>query len=107
MSKTEIERLKKRIVKMFKDCGLSITIECNLKSVDFLDITFDLVNNTYKPYRKPNNEPQYINNQSNHPPSIIKQLPKSVEKHLSKISSNVDVFNESVQTYNNALGKSN
>ena len=98
MSKTEIERLKKRIVKMFKDCGLSTTVECNLKSVDFLDITFDLVNNTYKPYRKPNNEPQYINKQSNHPPNIIKQLPKSTEKRPSESSSNVDVFNESVQT---------
>ena len=106
MSKTEIERLKKRIVKMFKDCGLSITIECNLKSVDFLDITFDLVNNTYKPYWEPNNEPQYINKQSNHPPNIIKQLSKSVEKHLSENSSNVDVFNELVQTYN-TLRKSN
>ena len=50
MSKTEVERLKNKIVKIFKESGLSITIECNLKSVDFLDVTFDLVNNTYKPY---------------------------------------------------------
>ena len=42
MSKSEIERLKKQIVKIFKDYGLSITIQCNLKSVDFLDVTFDL-----------------------------------------------------------------
>ena len=55
MSKTEIERLKKAIVKIFEDCGLSITFECNLKSVDFLDVTFDLTKNIYKPYRKPNN----------------------------------------------------
>ena len=72
MSKTEIEMLKKRIVKIFKDCSFSITIECNLKSEDFLDITFDLLDNTYKPYRKPNNDPQYINKQSNHPANIIK-----------------------------------
>ena len=26
--KTEIERKKKQIVKVFKDCGLSITIKC-------------------------------------------------------------------------------
>ena len=62
MSKTEIERMKKAIVKIFKDSSLSITIECNLKSVDFLDVTFDLKNNTYKPYRKPDNKPQYITN---------------------------------------------
>ena len=42
---------------VFKDCGLSITTKCNLKSVDFLDLTFDLVNDIYKPYRKPNNKP--------------------------------------------------
>ena len=48
----------------------------NLKTVDFLDVRFDLVNNTYQPYRKPNNEPIYINKRSNHPPNILKELPK-------------------------------
>ena len=38
-----IVKLKKIIVRMFKDCGLSIIIECNLKSVDFLNITFDVL----------------------------------------------------------------
>ena len=42
--KTEIERKKKQFVKAFKECGLSITIKCNSNSVDFLDVTFDLVN---------------------------------------------------------------
>ena len=58
--KTEIERKKKQIAKVFKDCGLSITIKCSLKSIDFLDVTFDLVNHIYKPYRKPSNKPLYI-----------------------------------------------
>ena len=61
---TEIERNKKEIVKVFKDCCLSITIKCNLKSVVFLDVTFDLVNEIYKPYCKPNNKPLYINKHS-------------------------------------------
>ena len=55
--KTEIERKKKQIVKVFKECGLSITIKCNSKSVDFLDVAFDLGNEIYKPYSKPNNKP--------------------------------------------------
>ena len=80
--KTEIERKKKQIVKVFKDCGLSITIKCNLKSIDFLDVTFDLVNDIYKPYRKPSNKPLYINKHFNHPPNILKQLPESIEKHI-------------------------
>ena len=95
MPKTEIERKKKQIVKVFKDCGLSITIKCNLKSEDFLDVTFDLLNEIYKPYRKPNNKPLYINKHSNHPPNILKQLPKSIEKRISETLSNTDVFNRS------------
>ena len=53
------------------------------KTVDFLDVTFDLDNNVYKPFRKENSKPTYINKHSNHPPSILKQLPKSLEKRIS------------------------
>ena len=74
--KPEIERKKKQIVKIFKERGLPITIQCNLKSVDFLDVTFDLYNNLLKPYRKPNNKPIYINKQSNHPPKCSKTVAK-------------------------------
>ena len=51
---------RKKIVKVFKDCGLSITIECNFLSMDFLDVTFDLVNDIYKPYCKTNKKALYI-----------------------------------------------
>ena len=49
---------------------LSITIQTNQKIVNYLDVTFDLNNGSYKPYRKPDNTPLYINVQSNHPPPI-------------------------------------
>ena len=74
LSGPEIERLQKNIVKTFKDCGLNITIEANLHTVNYLDVTFDLRKGTYLPYRKPDNSPAYINNCSNHPPTVIKQL---------------------------------
>ena len=41
ISGREIERKKKAIVKVFKKCGLSIVVDTNLKTVDFLDVTFD------------------------------------------------------------------
>ena len=84
VSKPEIERKKKAIVKVFKGCGLTIIIQCNLKTVDFLDVTFDLDNNAYKSFCKENNKPIFINKHSNHPPSILKQLQKSIEKRISK-----------------------
>ena len=51
-----IERKRKLIVKTFKQCRLAIAIECNLKTVNFLDIKFNLENNVCKPYRKANDK---------------------------------------------------
>ena len=104
--KPEIERMKKTMVKVSKECGLSIIIECNLKTVNFLDVTFDLTNDIYKPYRKANDNPLYINKNSNHPPCILKQLPVSIEKRLSETSSNENVFNDAAKLYNDALKES-
>ena len=56
---------------------------------DFLDITLDLRTAIYKPYKKPNSNLTYIHKQSNHPPSIIKNLPKSINKRLSDL---LDLF---------------
>ena len=61
ISKPEIERKKKQTIKIFKECGLSITIQYNLKLVGFLDVIYDLYSSLYKPYRKPNNKQIYIN----------------------------------------------
>ena len=37
LSGPEIERVKKRIIKTFKDCGLKINIKGDLKIVNFLE----------------------------------------------------------------------
>ena len=38
-SRPEADRKRKNIIKIFKECGLSITCEVNKKTVDFLDST--------------------------------------------------------------------
>ena len=60
----------------------------NLFETGFLDVTFNLVVEKYLPYRKPNGDPLYINAKSNHPPTIIKDLPKMINKRLSDLSCN-------------------
>ena len=67
LSGPEIERERKAIIKLFKECGLNITIQTNIKIVNFLDIEMNLCTGTYRPYRKPDNMPVYINRKSNHP----------------------------------------
>ena len=101
----EIENIKKEICRIFKESNLRITIEANLKCVDFLDISMDLNTGIYQPYMKPNNIPSYVHAKSNHPPSIIKNIPVSINKWLSDISSNEDVFNKAVPIYQEALRK--
>ena len=52
----QCKRIKEDFQKLFKIYDLDITIQCNVKAVDYLDVTLDLNNGNYKPYHKPNNE---------------------------------------------------
>ena len=101
------DKARKDLTAIFARHGLKITATTNIKVVNFLDITFDLTNGTYKPYRKPNDEPLYINNLSNHPPSVVQQLPASINKRINKLSCDEQTFNEAVPLYNDALKRSN
>ena len=82
------ERTRKEIIRHFKEHGLNITIQSNLKSVDYLDITLILTNGRFQPYRKPNDEPLYIITKSNHPPTVIEQIPAAINRGISAVSSN-------------------
>ena len=101
-----IERLKKSICKTFKDKNLKITIDANRKIVDFLDVTLNLTTGTHKPYTKPNNTIQYVHRQSNHPHSILKNLPENINRRLSNLSSTQDEFDKTKQIYQTALTNS-
>lgn len=106
ISGPQAERIRKDITRHFKNHGLNITIQTNTKIVNYLDVTFNLTNGTYYPYRKPNDQPLYINTESNHPPNIIKQLPKSINRRITDISCNEHEFNKAKTIYDNALKSS-
>ena len=77
--------MRKSIIKTLKDIGFAIDLETNLKIVDFLDITFNLNNGTYRPYKKTNDLLLYTSKSSN-------QLPKIINERLSRSSSNEEVL---------------
>ena len=83
-----------------------IEIMTNLPEIDFLDATFDLRKNTYRPYRKPNNTPSHVHMSSNHPPEFLKRLPTSFSELLSRSSSNKQIFDSVKPDYEEALKKS-
>ena len=52
VSGSDLEKIKKHIQKIFKEKKLDVIIECNTKIVNYLDVTFNLNDGTYKPYKK-------------------------------------------------------
>ena len=98
-----IEIVKKKLCKIFKDHGLKITVEANSKIVNYLDITLDLTSGKVSPYMKPNNKLLYVNRLSNHPQQIIENIPKGINKRLTSISSDNTIFEKSLAPYQEAL----
>ena len=97
------EKIKKTFQKMFKNKGLDMIINCNMKIVNYLDVTLILNDSSYRPYKKPIDETNYIHVNSDHPPSILRQLPVSVEKRLSSLSSSKEIFEEAAPCYEQYL----
>ena len=85
---------------------LKIDLNCNLDSVDFLNVNLNLKEGVYKPYRKPNNEILYVSKKSNHPPTVVKNIPKSIGTMLSTLSSNKEICVKASGDYMEALLKS-
>ena len=100
------DKIRKKIIHVFKDNGFSIDIVTNVVEVNFLDVTFNLRNGSYQPYKKPNDDLKCINVFSNHPLQMLKQLTTTFRDRLSRNSSSELIFNESKHQYEDALRKS-
>jgi len=77
-----MDKTRKDIIQIFKECGLKIEIAINLFEVNFLNVTLNLMNQSYRPYKKPNDNLLYINTSLNHTSQILKQLPISINERL-------------------------
>ena len=104
-SPRQTELMKKKICELFRSHGLQITIEANKQIVQFLDVEFDIRDGSFKPYLKQGDVPLYVNAKSNHPPHILKNIPLSINKRLSSLSSNEAMFNSVSPAYQEALIK--
>ena len=102
----QTEKLKQKLVKVFEDEGLRITVIANVHSVNFLDVNLDLSNGEFKPYMKPNDTPLYVHSQSNHPKKVLENIPLAVNNRLNRISSNKSVFDAASPPYQEALRNS-
>ena len=102
------DKARKDLHELFGEFQMKITAEITHQSVNFLDITFNLRDESYQPYRKLNNDPLYIDSRSNHPPAITKQLPTSVNMRISQLSSTQEAsVLKTAPLYEAALRRSN
>ena len=72
-----METFKKQLQNLFQNNGVDVLLECNIKIVKYLDVTFNLNGGTYRNYQKPDNLIQYTHVESNDLPNIFKQIPNS------------------------------
>ena len=99
-------KIQKKIIRAFKLLGLRIQIVSNLKIVDFLDVTLNSNNGTFKPFSKNNSVPTYVNIDSNHPRSLLKQIPNALNQRINRLSLCKRIFEESKSIYDEALKNS-
>jgi hypothetical protein len=102
-SACQANRIVKTITAEFKKDRLKITIDNSLNITNFLDITLNLHHGSYRPTIKPNNTTQYVNRNSNHPESIIKMIPTSINQRQSNNASNENQFKATTLPYHQAL----
>ena len=103
LSPSETDKVKDKILTIFQEQGLKIKIEANQKTVHYLDVTLALDDGSYRPYSKPNSKPLCVHSKSNHPPSVLQNIPKMVNQRLNMLSSSQEMFNSAVQQYQDAL----
>ena len=98
-----IDRMRKNIIAEMNEYGFKITIEIGQMRANFLDVSLNLSDGTFKPYRKPNSAISYIHNSSNHPIHVKRALPKMIENRLRPLSSDKEIFDQAKPDYQKAL----
>ena len=93
-----INKIEKALHHIFKNNKLSISMEQKGHTVNFLDVTLT-TDGSHKPYKRPNSNIKYVRRASNHPPSISKNIPSSIQKRLNTISSSEAELNNAKDDY--------
>ena len=97
-----LEAKRQQVQQIFRQHGLRVTITANLEATDFLDIFLDLRSEKHRVFTKEGDTPTYVHHQSNHPPSVLKNIGPAVNKRLVSLSANADLFNQAKPLYQDA-----
>ena len=97
------------MIRTFKLLRFKIEISSDIKIANFLDVTQNLSDNSYKPFLKTDQYPSYINvnsNHPNHPNAIIKLVPQAVDMRIRRLLSIMNIFHDNNKSYIEAFKSS-
>ena len=100
-----MQETAKKLIAIYKKHGLKLVLQTNRKVVEYLDLKLNLNDKSHRAYKKPNDNPVYVSALSNHPPTVIRSIPESINKRLSMLACNEKVFEEDKLVYQEALRK--
>ena len=104
LTKRQNQLVLNELHRIYNRNGLKIPgAEANRKVVDFLNVTLDLNSGSFKTFGKEGDTLAYVNKDSNHPPSITRNLPKGINRLLSDTNSSEALFEASAPPYQAAL----
>ena len=89
-----MDTARSSLIDILKSYNLNLDVPSKLKTVHFLAVTFDLNIGTWRPFRKPNNQPLLIRTIWDCPSNITKHIYKSKIHWLATNSDNRNIFNE-------------
>lgn len=82
---------------------MKIVIQMNKTVIDYLDVTMNLTDGSFKPFIKPNSHISYVHSQSDHWNTVLKHIPLHIENRLNSLSSTEPNFASVKDAYQNAL----
>ena len=104
LTQRETENAVKKLCQIYQGHGLKLDVQSNITVVvNYLDINLDLNTGLHAPYMKPGDMKNYVNKLSNHPPAVLKNIPKNINDRLCRLSSNQEIFNSAIPPYQEAL----
>ena len=101
-----LEKMRQKITTIFNENGLKVIGTVGLEATDFLDIFLDLRAGTYRSFVKDGDQPTYVHSQSNHPPTVLKNIGPGVNRRISLLNANQELFDQAAPVYQNALRRS-
>ena len=103
LSEQQVERVSQQMRDIFRQHGLGLKVEANMRVTDFLDVLFDLKEGTHRAWVKPEQVIHYVHQESNHPAHVLKNIPAEVERRLSLLSSSKEMFEAAKGPFQDAL----